>query len=235
MKDQYVGDINDYFKYSILRALGEAVGRLLVCWMRTADDQRRDGRLLDYLQQPQRFRGADPVTFDALARLLAGGNRSLAAVERSGLLAGADFHSELLADDRGAREEYFTRLWRRIPSANLVFFDPDNGLAVPSVGRGRRSSSKYLFWDELEQAIGPRRSVCVYQHFPRVPRAPYVDNRLSRIGQLAPDHRPLALWSRRVAYLVAVAPEHDDALVSATDGILATCSSHLTLRVCSRP
>ena len=39
MKDQYFGDISDYRKYGILRALRSKVqGTLLVAWMLTPDD-----------------------------------------------------------------------------------------------------------------------------------------------------------------------------------------------------
>ena len=44
MKDQYFGDINDYRKYGILRALqSKGQGTLLVAWMLTPDDGSRDG------------------------------------------------------------------------------------------------------------------------------------------------------------------------------------------------
>ncbi len=45
MKNQYFGDINDYRKYGLLRAIqskGEA--RLLVAWMLTENDGSRDSR-----------------------------------------------------------------------------------------------------------------------------------------------------------------------------------------------
>ena len=54
MKDQYFGDINDYRKYGLLRALqSNADGRLLVAWMLTPDDGGRDGGLRSYLEDPQ--------------------------------------------------------------------------------------------------------------------------------------------------------------------------------------
>jgi hypothetical protein len=45
MKNQYFGDVNDYRKYGLLRALQSTWnGSLLVAWMLTPDDGGRDGR-----------------------------------------------------------------------------------------------------------------------------------------------------------------------------------------------
>lgn len=68
VKHQYVGDINDYRKYALLRALSaNGHNRIGVCWMLTPDDGGVDGGKLGYLQQPERFRLFDPELFDILA------------------------------------------------------------------------------------------------------------------------------------------------------------------------
>ena len=55
MKNQYFGDINDYRKYGLIRALqAEAQLRALVAWMLTPNDGRRDGGLRSYLREPGR-------------------------------------------------------------------------------------------------------------------------------------------------------------------------------------
>lgn len=38
VKDQYVGDISDFFKYALLRRIQAAGGKLVVCWMLTESD-----------------------------------------------------------------------------------------------------------------------------------------------------------------------------------------------------
>lgn len=61
MKDQYVGDINDYRKYALLRVLSAGgANRIGVCWMMTPSDGGLDGGKLAYLQQPERHRHVDP-------------------------------------------------------------------------------------------------------------------------------------------------------------------------------
>jgi hypothetical protein len=50
MKDQYFGDINDYRKYGLLRAILDS-GRfkLFIAWMLTPDDGTTDGKFISYL------------------------------------------------------------------------------------------------------------------------------------------------------------------------------------------
>ena len=49
MKEQYVGDISDYRKYALLRALAGPGGlKPRVCWMLTPPDQRADGNKVGY-------------------------------------------------------------------------------------------------------------------------------------------------------------------------------------------
>ncbi len=67
MKLQYLGDVNDYRKYSLLRYLSDrGQFKIGVCWMLTADDAGRDGRKIGYLDQPDVWRGADPELFDLM-------------------------------------------------------------------------------------------------------------------------------------------------------------------------
>ena len=54
LKSQYFGDIYDYRKFGLIRALQvEAQLQVLVAWMLTPNDQRRDGELRSYLREPR--------------------------------------------------------------------------------------------------------------------------------------------------------------------------------------
>lgn len=97
MKHQYVGDINDYRKYALLRALSEGgTNRVGVCWMLTPDDGGADGGKLAYLGQPERFRHFDPELFDILAHAASEPDRRrLQSIEDSGVTAGVDVRRHL--------------------------------------------------------------------------------------------------------------------------------------------
>jgi hypothetical protein len=212
MKDQYVGDINDYLKYSLLRALG--VDGLGVVWMLTPSDQRNDGQRVTYLERPHQFRHIDPVVFDALQSITAQDDRTIAAVEQSGVLNGAAFVSATLHDGLDARSTYFEQAWAVVRDCSVVFFDPDNGLAVKSVPAGRRSSSKYLGWHELTQAYDHGHSVLVYQHFPRRPRKAFLGEVARRVRAAIPNAEMAALTTSHVAFLL-IAQERDAAVLTA--------------------
>ena len=71
VKQQYLGDANDYRKYALLRHFAEG-GRIRigVCWMLTAPDGRNDGSHLAYLDKPAKFRRFDPELFDWLQQTI---------------------------------------------------------------------------------------------------------------------------------------------------------------------
>ena len=172
MKNQYFGDINDYRKYGLLRAmLGQSV-TTTICWMLTPDGGSSDGRQLAYLHEPERWRRFDPPLYDCLQRMIFDASlrrrsRNLRGFQRRGILRGAGFYDAILGDDQRDRQQYFEKLWRKAQGTDLVFYDPDNGLEIKSVPRGRKRSSKYLYWDEVVESAGRGHSVLIYQHFPR--------------------------------------------------------------------
>jgi hypothetical protein len=230
VKDQYVGDINDYLKYSLLRALDRAhAGTLQVCWMRTARDGRTDGARVSYLREGDPTRALDPVVFDELTKIITARERSLSAVQASAILTGARFHPALLDDQPDVRERHFKEIWQTLGPRDLVFFDPDNGIEVASVRAGARNCCKYVFLEEIAVALGDRRSVCVYQHFPRVKRAPFIAGALARFREHFPDHLCFAVSSPWVVHLVCARPEAAPALHAAAEGVAARSAGRLMM------
>ena len=179
MKDQYFGDVNDYLKYGILRQLVSKGESLHVVWMLTPSDGTSDGKFTDYLHDPGAWRGYDPELFDLLrSEVVARDRRAVRGIEEwQGIEAG--FTSGIVPDDRVGRRKWSEETIGRVESGGLVFFDPDNGIEVPSRPIGRMGSSKYVYWSELEEAWGRGASLLVYQHFTRESR----DQFLSRLGR----------------------------------------------------
>ena len=97
MQNRYTGDIGDYVKYGLLRALVEG-RRLGVAWYLFPDKGNTgDGRHIEYLQSPDCWRSRDPDLFDTLKRIVEEIGRSVDAVEASGTLMGAKFSNEILS------------------------------------------------------------------------------------------------------------------------------------------
>jgi len=214
MKNQYFGDINDYHKYGLLRALTAAGDlSLSVCWMLTEDDGRRDGGKIRYLREPGRWRRFDPPLFDALQRAVADDDdRSVERIESSGLLDGAGFCRGRLTDGAARRRSYFDAAWQTARGREFIFFDPDNGVEVPSVRCGRRGSRKYIYYHELVAAFEAGHSLLVYQHFPRVQRSVYTPALAGIIRSRTRCRSVISLATGHVLFLLATRPEHAAAL-----------------------
>lgn len=229
MKDQYVGDINDFEKYSILRGLSEA-GRLplVVCWMLTEPDDTGQGARTDYLQDVPRFRHLDPHVFDRLKSVVDSGNRTTAAVEAAGVLEGATFVQDVLEDGKASRSSLFQGLQREAQAPSLLFFDPDIGLANKRIRKGNRRSPMYVFYDELADAFEHGNSLVVYQHFPYKQRLPYLKRTFEKLRAACNPPTLLALWSARVAFFVIAHDESAPALVDAAEDFAARWAPLIT-------
>ena len=209
MKHQYVGDINDYRKYALLRALSlGGANRIGVCWMLTPDDGGKDGNKLTYLDQPDRHRYFDPELFDILAHAAGEPDRRrLQTIEDSGAVAGALYYNETLPDDVAGRAAFMERCASEFRDADLVFFDPDNGLEVSSLSKGRKNSSKYLYLDEVAAFYEAGKSLLIYQHFPRVERTAFLASCTRRLRGVAPGCAVWAFTTSHVVFLLLVHPD----------------------------
>jgi hypothetical protein len=209
VKDQYFGDVNDYRKYGLLRAiLAAAAVRLGVCLMLTAPDNRNDGRHLAYLGKPSKFRVFDPELFDWLRHAMNGyPDRQTAWIQASGLLGAAVYFSELLVDDRDHRKAWFASCCRQLGGCDLIFYDPDNGLER-SVAFGRRHSHKFLYWAEVRETFWTGASVLVYQHFPREARAGYIERLAERLRKETDAPAIFSFSTPHVLFLLAAQVRH---------------------------
>jgi hypothetical protein len=230
LKDQYFGDVNDFRKYGLLRALTvSGCLQLGVCWMLTEGDNRTDGNLLGYLRKPKEFRHRDPELFDWLKQVVAGEkDRRTVRIEGTALLGVAVFQSKMLNDRRSDRLEYFSDCADTLACCDLIFFDPDMGLEV-SKPRGRKLSCQYLYWDEVQATFKAGASVLIYQHFPRQKREEYID-RITR--QLKGRTGAMAVFSFRtphVLFILAAQNRHVDLYRARTPVIESDWQDHIAV------
>jgi hypothetical protein len=210
MKDQYFGDIGDYKKFSILRTLSQIGGmKILICWMQTEDDGRTDGRFTQYLSSPTEWRKYDSLVFDLLAKSILGENkRTLKIIENAGLIPDAKFFSFILDDNLSQRDIYFSSLLDQAQDVDLVFLDPDNGMEVKSVILGKRNSSKYLYWQELENLYKQDKSLLIYQHFGRVDRSNFIQVLAHKILDRTSAQEVSSLQTNHNVYLAIPQTRH---------------------------
>ena len=192
MQDRYVGDIGDYAKYGLLRALS-AGKKLGVAWYRYPDEMHNDdGMHIVYLCQPKVWQHLDPELFDALEDIInlwqtGVGQRTVAEIQNRNLLPGAVFADELLYADlrtpdwcrpelwranrlaqfkRDWRAGWFSRVQAAVASCNIVFADPDNGVVLDE----KYDESKQKHWKgipvrEVQELSSNGRTLIIYhQH-----------------------------------------------------------------------
>jgi hypothetical protein len=150
--------------------------------MLTPDDGRTDGRFVSYLKDPT-HRRHDPELYDELTRAMSSGRRHLVHAQLEEMLPGARFFEEGIPDSVVPRAAVMRRALEALSGVDLIFFDPDNGLEVACMPRGRRDSSKFLYWDEVTAAYSAGHSLLIYQHFPREERSAYTQRMAAALAQ----------------------------------------------------
>lgn len=154
MQDRYAGDIGDYVKLALLRAIAPD-HQLGILWYLYPDETHNgDGRHTTYLDSPGRWRHLDPALFDALQQVLP--VRTVTSIERSATLD-AHFFGESVDSGQIApgerdewREEWFARAINFLAECSVVFADPDNGLVCDDPENvDKRSLESRFRWGKL--------------------------------------------------------------------------------------
>ena len=132
MKNQYIGDIGDYGKYSMLRVFANAGVKVGVNWYLTLNDNSNDGKFTEYLKNSDDYRDYDPYLFDILKKIAPKKRKSVTDIQESGVISEAIFYSELLcpvgnpSERRAQRSEWFAGSVAALKDASFIFMDPDN-------------------------------------------------------------------------------------------------------------
>ena len=171
MQNRYVGDIGDYVKYGLLRALA-GKSKLGIAWYLFPDESHNeDGRYTSYLKEPQTWKHFDPKLFARLQAIVANNERLVSTVEISGLLPHTIFSNEQLCcmidsvrDRRLWRQEWFDRVMKKLSDCDIIFADPDNGLCEDNIfSLARRKDWKRLPLQEA-YALSRGRTAIFYHH-----------------------------------------------------------------------
>lgn len=171
MQDRYTGDIGDFAKYGLLRAL---IGKrkLGVAWyLFPNENHNADGKHTRYLENTYEWRELDANLYDSLKNLIARNKRCVKTIEQSNLLPTAEFANELLhtdissySDRKKWRNEWFERVQKKLSRSKVIFADPDNGLYPDEKFRfGTQKHWKKMPLQEAK-ALSKGRTAILYHH-----------------------------------------------------------------------
>ncbi len=226
MQDRYTGDVGDFGKYGLLRALAGHDLRLGVVWyLNRIEELNGDGGLTGYLSDPRKtplFSDCDPWLYQHMHELVSS-RRQVSEVARRNILPRDTLFFEQALPFRfsqsptnakgwrNRREEWCQAALRSTLAADVVFLDPDNGLANrPMTSCSFRSSLKYVFYDELQLYMQRGQSIILYHHHTRCGTfAEQVAKILTCLGRLSPAQKPWALtYHRGQARAYLIVPNH---------------------------
>jgi hypothetical protein len=169
MKKQYVGDIGDFGKVLLLKYLSGLGFKIGVNWVLTEDDERADGKHREYID----YRGRDCLcccdekVFEQILPLAKKERPARKIEDLEALIRGFSeatvFYSMKYAGGSARRKSEgaaFAEL--SADKADLVFFDPDNG-----VDGEEGTSSKHVYLSDPKRYWNRGQSLLIYHHLSR--------------------------------------------------------------------
>jgi hypothetical protein len=207
MKNQYYGDINDYRKYGLLRQFQKTFNfKIGIIWMLTEDDTtKNDGNKIRYLKEKKKedykWEHLDPELFNKLKNRVDAHERDVKYASVDGLISSAKYFPEKLNTNIDLRHKYFSEAFDFLNDSDLIFFDPDMGLQIQSVGKGNKDSEMYLYMDEFEKGYDPQKEYLIYQHFPHEKENKMLKKRTEELLKLAHDKRIVSYSTDHVAFI----------------------------------
>lgn len=170
MQNKYAGDIGDYLKLGILRALAPGKRLGVAWWLHPDGGPVGDGRHTKYLEAGLDWRLYDPPLFDHLRGVVGRGKRHVAALQDPAILPGAVFAAEQIPitgapSSRPAnRAAWFARVKTALSGCDLVFADPDNGIEPAGYKPTMGNAGKSITWAEIAALRAPGRALVIYHH-----------------------------------------------------------------------
>ena len=240
VQNRYVADEGDFAKFGLLRALAgvypldESPSSLGVVWYRPDIETGSpgDGSKRNHLNDPQqRYRRCDPELFDSLKSISAT-NRSVNAIKESGILGDSRacfYNNEIQTPQRDwsrsqredARATWWGEALERVGGRQIMFLDPDNGLAPNSVPIRHKRAMKYAYLQEVASLVTAARQpvIVIYHHLGRsfdgrpAKQPEQMRSWAARLNrELRLDAEPQILWHRGEtarAYFVLFPSDHD--------------------------
>lgn len=211
MQDRYVGDVGDYCKFCILRALrSKDIKRpplsLGINWYRTLPEDTKPrkqdhGKFTQYSDDLQ-----DSNLYKKLKELQE--TRNIKNVEESGIIK-AKFYNIPVPENQN-RELWHLNALKKLRGKDIVFLDPDNGIETEKM-----KAQKHVRLSEIEDYYTRGQSIIVYQHQPRIKKDIFIKKIFqSQFKSMKPDAVRVVEYSRYNCrfFILLLHKEHRDAV-----------------------
>jgi hypothetical protein len=164
MQDCYAGDIGDFGKFALLRALAFDL-RVGVIWYRTSGlKNNNDDKHPGYLCKPERFRNLDCHLFDRLKTFRDKFEKNpklrwVKQLEKCQLLKNASYIAGVVPTNVHLRKGWTTEIMHgELAASDLLFLDPDNGI------EGKQLTEKHAALDEITELRQMKIPLLIYHH-----------------------------------------------------------------------
>lgn len=199
MQDKYVGDIGDFGKYALLKHMQKETGlNLGVVWYLVNPDhtdsehQINDGKHIRYLgingKPDFGLQDRDSDLFDQLHSIVDEKRRKVESVQADGILgASVTFFDRPISTSilsRKSRADWLAAAMKGVEGRDIVFLDPDNGLASDAKDGSAKLDAKYVLRTELK-AFGEHgnRVIVLYHHPNRKDKGVDHDAQISKLAE----------------------------------------------------
>lgn len=229
MQDRYAGDIGDFGKLGLLRALESAGLSVGVNWYLVPDEiHNNDGRYVKYLDD-ESYRRCDAQLWAALRSIVKTGKRKVSSLEEGRLANGIfysvplDYSGKTRPGRAAYREKWHKNALGTLAECDIVFADPDNGLLVPSA-EGTARENKYVKLDELSDYYRRGASVIYYQHKARKPDRFYIDRHKAILDGMGAEIAAGLKFTRTSQryYFFVIRPAHKERICSALEEMMSS-------------
>ena len=210
MQDRYTGDVGDFGKYGLLRALslpeithtgGPSLSLGVVWYRNNKKSDNDDGKHVSYLDSNKRkkYRKCDPELYDCLSIIVSDPtSRKISEIENSKILGSNTcfFSENCPSNSRQSRTEWHKRALTSMQECDLVFLDPDNGL-INEIQDA--VSSKHVYFCEVQAYAHLGGALIIYHHLNRSAKHDQqIKNRIKWLADKFSDsHRVAAFRYRR--------------------------------------
>jgi len=132
--------------------------RILIVWMKTLGD----GNRIKYLET-SKFKEYNPILFESLKNIIDNNKRKIEEIQNIQSLECCKFinNNLYITNNKKERENYFFEVSKLLKDVDLVFFDPDNGIAP----NNKKKKNVYLYWDEINEIWNKNIDLLIYQSY----------------------------------------------------------------------